>query len=144
MGSWRLFQDPRFALQFKYPPIAADGETIEKVETAQDGMIRAHILAPKSREIYFEVTKYNSLPPAAEYQRHKEYLAKQFDPLAITELKETLFASLPASAYAFEWDQGERNVILVERSDVTYRLIYNPRFPVNLEILSTVMWLNQP
>ncbi len=144
MENWQRFRDPRFALQFKYPKLAMDGEPVDQVETQQDGMLRVHILSPNSREVYFEVSKHNLLTAESEYQRHKEYLPNQFPGLAITELRVTRCASLPAYEYTFEWDQGTRTVILVERSDATYRILYNPRFSVNLQILSTVEWLNLP
>jgi hypothetical protein len=107
-------------------------------------MLRVHVLAQVSREVYFEVTKYDSLSPEADYQRHSDALALQFDGLVIAELQESTCASLPAYEYSFEWDQGKRVVILVERGGTTYRIIYNPRFPVNLQILSTLEWLNLP
>jgi len=141
MENWQRFSDPGFALQFNYPKLATDGEPVDRVETKQEGMLRVHILSPKSREVYFEVSKYDLLVAESEYQRHKEYLPKQFYLLSITELRETHCASLPAHDYTFEWDQGIRTVILVERADATYRILYNPRFSVNLQILSTVEWL---
>ena len=144
MENWHFFDDSRFALQFKYPARASDGEPVDREETEADGMLRVHILAPKCREVYFEITKYYGLPAAAEYERHKEGLPKQFDRLSITELKETDCASLPAYEYTFEWDQGRRRVLLVERSDATYRILYNPRFPINQQILSTLQWLSVP
>jgi hypothetical protein len=144
MEDWKLFGDARFSLQFKYPSLAPDAEPVETVETQQGGMLRLHVLAPKSREVYFEVCKYDALSAKAEYQRHKEYLLKQFDSLVISELDETMLASLPGYEYTFRWDQGERIVLLVERGSTTYRIIYDPRFPVNLQILSTLEWLNLP
>ena len=141
MENWRLFRDARFSLQFKYPRLATDGEPVDLVETQQHGMLRVHILAPKSRGVYFEVSKYDLLTAEAEYQHHKKYLLKQFQQLVISKLKETVCASLPASEYTFEWDQGKRNVILVEREDATYRILYNPSFSVNFQILSTMDWL---
>lgn len=142
MENWLSFDDPRFAFKFRYPARATDGELVERIENQQAGMLRVHILSPIGREVYFEVSKYDALTAEAEYQRHKEYLLKQFHPLQITALINTPFASLPACRYTFEWDQGERTVILVERGDATYRIIYNPRFPVNLRILSTVEWID--
>lgn len=144
MEDWEIFDDPRFDLTFKYPSHTPDREAVERVETIQAGWLRVHVLAPKSREVYFEVTKYDSLSAEAEYQRHGEALPLQFDGLIITELQESTCASLPAYEYTFEWGQGKRVVILVERGEATYRLLYNPRFPVNLQILSTLEWLNLP
>lgn len=69
MENWQLFRDPRFAVQFRYPAQGTDGEPVERVETVQEGMLRVHVLAPKSREVYFEVTKYDQLSAQAEYQR---------------------------------------------------------------------------
>lgn len=144
MENWQLFSDSQFALQFKYPILATDGEPVDRAEAQQDGMLRVHILSPKSREVYFEVSKYDLVTAESEYQRHKEYLPKQFHPLTVTELKETLCASFPAYEYTFVWDQGTRTVILVERGGATYRILYNPRFSVNLQILSTLEWLSLP
>jgi len=142
MDDWQEFKDSRFALWFKYPSLATNGEHVDRVETQQDGMLRVHVLSPKSREVYFEVSKYDLLNAESEYQRHKENLPKQFHPLTITELKKTLCRSLPAHEYTFEWEQCARTVILVERGDATCRILYNPRFPINLQILSTAQWLN--
>jgi hypothetical protein len=142
MNSWQRFDDPRFALQFRYPGEAADGEAVARVETEQAGMLRVHVLAPICREVYFEVTKYDALSAESKYQRHKASLPNQFDPLVISELRETVCASLSGYEYTFEWDQGRRVVLLVERENATYRILYNPGFPVNLKILSTLEWIS--
>ena len=142
MGNWQLFRDPRFAVRFRFPAQGTDGEPLERVETVQEGMLRVHILAPKSREVYFEVTRYDQLSSRVEYQRHKDSLPGQFDPLTISDLKATLFGSLPAYEYSFEWDQGKRIVFLVEQGNSTYRILYNPRFAINGQILSTVEWID--
>ena len=142
MHDWQLFDDSRFTLEFKYPRLATDGEPVEWVETQQAQMLRVHILSPKSREVYFEVSKYGLLTAKSAYQLHKENLTKQFHQLSITELRETHCESLPAYEYTFKWDQGTRTVILVERDNGTYRIPYNPRFSVNLQILSTLQWHN--
>ena len=144
MDDWELFDDSRFDLTFKHPSHTTGGEAVERAETAQPGMLRVHILAPKSREVYFEVCRYDSLTTETEYLRHKEHRLKQFNPLVISELDETAVASLPGHTYTFQWNQGERIVLIVERGNITYRIIYNPRFPVNLQILSTLEWLNLP
>jgi len=141
MENWLRFSDPRFELEFKYPRWASDGEPVEQVETQFEGVPRIHVLSPISREVYFEVSRYEAVSAEDEYQRHKVNLPKQFDPLTITDLEEVICASLPAFEYTFEWEQGIRTVILIERGSKTCRILYNPRFPVNLQILSTVEWL---
>ena len=144
MEGWLHFNDPRFALQFQYPVRATDGEPVERVETQFEGMLRVHLLSPIGREVYFEVSKHDSLTAEAEYRRHRESLPKQFDSLVITDMTAITLASLPAYEYTFEWDNGKRTVLLIEHRTVTYRILYNPLFPVNLQILSTIHWLNLP
>jgi hypothetical protein len=114
------------------------------VETQLEGMLRVHILSPIGREVYFEVSRYDLLTPEAEYRRHRENLPKQFDSLAIADMRATTLASLPAYEYTFEWDKGKRTVLLIGHGSVTYRILHNPLFPVNLQILSTFTWLNLP
>jgi hypothetical protein len=102
------------------------------------------MLAPKSREVYFEVSKYSLVDAEEEYRQHIRSLSEQFQTVTTTELIETVFTSLPAVEYTFEWVSGIRTVILVERSDATYRILYDPRSALNRQILSTVEWLNLP
>jgi hypothetical protein len=144
MEDWQVFSNRRFALQFRYPAQGTDGEPVERVETEEEGMLRVHVLAPNSREVYFEVTRYDPLSAHAEYQRHHHSLSRQFDPLTVSDLTATPVGSLPAYQYTFEWDQGRRSVLLVERGNSTYRILYNPRFAINGQILSTVQWINDP
>ena len=115
-----------------------------RLESEKPGLFRVHILAPNSREVYFEVSKYSSLEAESEYQQHIRSLSEQFQTIAITELIETVFTSLPASEYTFEWESGIRSVILVEKGDATYRFLYDPRSSINAQILSTVEWLRLP
>jgi len=137
MENWLFFSDPRFALQFQHPRLATDGEPVQREETQREGMLRIHVLAPKCREVYFEVTKYELLTPKDEYRRHTENLPELFEGVQISELKETRCASLPAYEYMFEWEQGTRSVMLVQRGAETYRILFNPRFPINVQIQST-------
>lgn len=107
-------------------------------------MFRVHILAAKSRGVYFEVSKYSSLDPAVVYRQQIGDLSEQFHAVTTTELIETVFMTLPAFEYTFEWESGIRTVILVERSEATYRILYDPRSTLNRQILSTVEWLSLP
>ena len=103
-------------------------------------MIQVHILAPESLDVYFEVSKYDQLTPFTEYRRHKEHLGARFDALEISEVREAQCVSLPAYEYSFAWEQSRRVVLLVERADALYRILYDPDSPVNLQILSTLEW----
>jgi hypothetical protein len=78
--------------------------------------------------------------PDDEYQRHKAYLEKRLalDGFAIIELTDQMLGMLPACQYSFRWDDKQRVAILIQENEVTYRIIYDPRSPINAQILSTI------
>jgi hypothetical protein len=143
MKSWQLFKDPRFDLLFEYPHLGADGEPVERMEIQNKELLRVHIRTPENRDVYFEISKYRSLTAKGEYQQHKDNLTKRFPEIEMTSLKETNLADVPAYSYSFEWATGSRTVILVERGDGLYRILFNPDQQVNLQILSSLRWLNR-
>jgi hypothetical protein len=142
MQNWQLFDDKRFALQFKYPSKTPQGSLIDRTEGQHDETIRVHFISRDSEELYFEVTKYHGLPPREEYRRHKEELKKRFTELSITDIQEINWKSLPAYEYSFDGPPGRRSVTMFEKNEVTYRILYDPRSPLNLQVLSTVEWID--
>ena len=137
---WHLFTDPRFKLRFNYPATTPEGHAVEKVEEQHDDAVRIHLSSRDSQELYFEVTKYPDLIAREEYERHKAYLEQRFAgfDFAIGELQETSLASRPAHTYTFRWRDAERTVMLIHKDGATYRIIYDPRSPLNAQVLSTV------
>lgn len=142
MKSWQNFKDHRFDLSLEYPHLGADGEPVERMEIQNDELLRVQIRTPENRDVYFEVSQYRSLTAKVEYKQHKDNLKKQFPEIEMTGLLETNLADVPAYSYSFEWESGSRTVILVERDDGLYRILFNPDHPVNFQILSSLRWLN--
>ena len=140
--NWQLITDSRFKLHFHYTATTPRGHAVEKTEGQQDDVLRVHLVSSDSRELYFEVVKYPNLLPREEYEQHRAYLEQRFDDLAITELQETSLALLPAYAYSFKWDQGERAVLLIHKDQATYRVIYDPRSPLNAQVLSSTEFID--
>jgi hypothetical protein len=143
MKSWQYFEDPRFELSLEYPRPGVDGEPVERIEIQNEELLRVHIRTPENRAVYFEISKYRSLTAEVEYQQHKDNLRKQFPEIEMTGLIETDVADVPAYSYSFEWESGLRTVVLVERDDGLYRILFNPNHPVNLHILHSLRWLNR-
>ena len=137
MQDWQLFKDSRFSLQFRYPPKTPQGHFVNKTESQQDKAVRVHFVSRDSQELYFEVTKYQALHAQDEYRQHRQDLEKRLDEFNIKDLEQITWKSLPAYEYSFKWSQGARSVILVERNGETYRILYDPRSPLNVQILST-------
>jgi predicted kinase len=139
-NGWQLFDDSRFDLQFRYPRETSEGNRIEKKERQENEVIRVHLVSRDSQQLYLEVTKYQGLDPKQEYERHKEDLEKRFQELSITDIQAIDWKSLPGYQYSFEWPQGRRSVMVFDRNGSTYRILYDPRSPLNLQVLSTVEW----
>jgi hypothetical protein len=99
-----------------------------------------HLLTRSSTEVYFEVRRYPNLTAEAEYAAHTAQLAQRFVEagFAATALAPTTLAGWPAQVYAFRWQLHERAVVLLPLDGVLYRIIYDPRSTLNVEILETV------
>lgn len=143
MHAWQQFEDPTFPLVFRYPEKTPQGYLVDKTGSHQDEVVRVHLTSQGSQELYFEITKYPALPAEVEYRQHRQSLEQRFSGLRISEVNEITWKSLAAYEYTFEWNQGVRSVILVERNGATYRFLYDPRSPLNLQVLSTVEWTDE-
>lgn len=140
MNDWQQFKDPALSLVLHYPEKTLQGDPVDRTESRHDESARVHLISRSSRELYVEVTKYRALPAQEEYSQHRRSLGQRFSEFKISELKEITWKSMPAYEYAFEWNEGARSVILVERNGATYRFLYDPLAPLNLQVLSTVEW----
>lgn len=140
MQNWQHFVDTRFALGFRYPPTTPQGHPVEKTESQKDDVVRVHFTSKNSQELYFEVTKYFGLPAQVEYQQHKKSLEERTEEFVVSDLKEILWMSQPAYEYSIKWDNSARAVILLETDQATYRILYDPYSPLNIQILSTLQW----
>ena len=140
MQNWQHFVYPGFALGFRYPEITPQGHIAEKAETQDEERIRIHFTSKESHELYFEITKYVDLPAQAEYQDHKEYLENMPDEYVVSDLKEIRRMSQPDYEYSIKWREGARIVMLIETDDATYRVLYDPNSPLNVQVLSTIQW----
>lgn len=139
MQNWQHFADARFALGFRYPQITPQGHSINRAERQEDNSVRVHFTSKDSRELYFEITKYFDLPAPDEYQHHKESLERRPEEMLVSDLKEIRWMSQPAYEYSFKWNQGARVAMLIEETEnTTYRILYDPNSPLNVQILSTL------
>ena len=140
MQNWQHFTDSRFMLGFQYPQITPQGKPVELAENDVQEKVRVHITSKDSREVYFEITKYQDLSAQMEYERHKQNLEQRPEEFVVTDLREIHWMSQRAYEYLVRWSQGSRIVRLIEDENVTYRLLYDPKSPLNTQILLTVQW----
>lgn len=127
-----------FELEFTYPDPTPEGHSVERKDDDRSDAQRVHLSSPSSGELYFEASRFVGLTPQQEYGRHRPYLEQRFGEGSVTELSEATLSERPAFRYGFEWSEAERAVLLLPVADDTYRFLYDPRSPLNEEILATV------
>jgi hypothetical protein len=140
MENWKQFADPRFRLRLTYPSLTPQGSIVELEEEETSDFVRVHLISRDSPEVYFEVRRYRDLLPHDDYQRHRAYLEQRFakESFTISELIDHSLAGTAVKQYAFQWDAKQRVAILIQQGPATYRIIYDPVSPINVQILSTV------
>ncbi len=138
-AAWQQFAHPAFRLRFSYPTMTPQGRVVNRADDQRGDTVRVHLTARESQELYVEIIHFPKLSPYQEYVRHRAYLEQRFGVGAITDLTEASLGRWPAWAYAFHWDQGERSVLLLPVDGDTYRIIYDPRSPLNMQVLATVV-----
>jgi hypothetical protein len=94
-----------------------------------------------SDELYVELVRFQDLAPEDEYLSHRQVLEQRFGPGAVTELTQTTLRGLPAWSYGFRWEDGERSVLLLQVDEDTYRVIHDPRSPLNADVIATLRLL---
>ena len=137
-SQWQPFSRRGWSIQFDYPDPTPQGFAIRRDETPFRANERVHLSSPESQELYFEVVRFRELAPEDEYTSHKPYLEQWFGTDSVTALTETSLHGRPVLTYAFRWDGGERSVLLLQEGGDTYRVIYDPRSPLNADVLATL------
>jgi hypothetical protein len=139
---WQRFTRPGFKVEFSYPAVTPEGHAVERAEeraTDHRGDIdRVYLTSPGSGELYFEAVRFRDLTPQDEYLSHTSYLRRRFGDDAVSELTETSLGERPAWAYALRWDEEERTILMLQVDPDTYRVIYDPRSPLNEQVLATL------
>lgn len=97
---WVHFTDSRIALALQYPKVTPQGTPVEVDENQDEDTIRLHFRSTGSREVYFEITKYQDLSPQMEYEQHKENLERRPEKFILTDLREIHWMSQPAYEYS--------------------------------------------
>ena len=127
-------------LGFQYPETTPQGHFVEVTENQEENIVRAHFRSKDSHEVYFEITKYPNLSAQMEYERHKENLEKKPERVVVTDLKEIRCMVQTAYEYSLRWSRGSRIIRLIEIENVTYRILYDPKSHLNVQMLSTLRW----
>jgi hypothetical protein len=151
-AGWAPFTRPDFRLHFRYPAATPGGHAAERIDGPYPATVpggagersdaprgdRVHLTSPGSQELYVEVVRFPDLSPQAEYEHHRAYLEQRFGAGAITALREGSLGRLPAHAFGLRLPTRERSVLLVRVGQETYRIIHDPRSPLNAQVVATM------
>ena len=141
-AGWQRLGHPGFKVDLRYPKVTPQGHAVdraeERVNDHRGDMERVHLTSRRSQKLYVEVARFRGLAPEDEYHDHRRYLEQRFGADAVAPLTETTVRERPAWAYAFQWDEGERAVLLLQVAGDTYRVIYDPRSELNAQVIATV------
>jgi hypothetical protein len=128
-----------FRVELDFPSVTPQGHAVERAAVERPlGGRGVHVTSPGSDELYIELVRFHDLSPQDEYLSHRPYLEQRFGPGAVTELTQTTLRGLPAWSYGFRWEDGERSVLLLQVDGDTYRVIHDPRSPLNSDVIATL------
>jgi hypothetical protein len=135
--------EPGFRVALDFPSVTPQGHAVERVAVERPlGGRGVHVTSPGSAELYVELVRFRDLAPEDEYLNHRPFLEQRFGPGAVTELTQTTLGGIPTWSYGIHWKDGERSVLLLQIEDDTYRVIHDPRSPLNADVVATLRVLD--
>ncbi|HEX5027171.1 MAG TPA: hypothetical protein VFV56_00010 [Gaiellaceae bacterium] len=135
---WPELRRADLRLSFRHPAMTPGGQLVEIAEEFPGDAHRVHVTAPVPGEIYLELFRMPGLSAADEYTRHRSYLEGRFGPGSVGEPVESDLAGRPARSYVFGSDDLRREARSLEVDEDLYRVIIDPRIPLNHEIVATM------
>lgn len=124
-----------------YSDVTPKGDLVEVAIMDQEKRKRIHLTSPDMVEMYFEVAvsegRYN---PEDSYRKLGEEVRKRFLGISISSLEETEIGGLPAHEFSFEWEDGIRHVVYIQKKRCMIRIIYDPRSEANTALLEAVTY----
>jgi hypothetical protein len=127
---WEHLELPELGLAFGYPHRTPGGHAVELDD------VRLHARS-EDGEAYFELSRHLNATASTQYEREREFVAARYG-ADVTPLTATTFNGLPAHEYSVSWGDTVRTFVLVERGRWLYRVVYDPRSPLNHDVLDTI------
>jgi hypothetical protein len=136
--SWIAFNDPAFALQFRYPLHTISGAAIDCEQRYLPHMHVIDLFTPDRSTVYFEVAKMPNVEARQVYDALQARNAQAQAELKIGPVGTRQLARRPSLIFALHRGELQRQVLLIQYNDDVYRVTYDPRSQLNSAILATV------
>ena len=130
-GGWQRVELPEVGLAFGYPRSTPKGQAVELDD------VRVHARSVDGEEAYFELSRHLDATALLRYESERDFVVARYG-AEVTPLTATSLDGLPAQEFTVSWGDTVRRFVLVERGRWLYRVVYDPRSPLNLAVLETI------
>lgn len=128
---WQRVEIPDLGLAFGYPRRTPSGQSGRLDD------VRLHARSDDGVEAYFELSRHLDVTSMTWYVEERGSLVARFG-AEVTPLVATTFHDKPAHEFSVTFADTVRAVVLIERGPWLYRVIYDPRSPLNHAVLETI------
>jgi hypothetical protein len=140
-----IITDVEHNYSVRIPHTTPSGQPVEIVRSQQEGMHGMHAHSPDASEVYFEVVSYPGRIGCEEaVTGQRDSLASRSPDAALTPTKQSVVRGFDATEFRFEGTlDGQwkvRRFIFLDTALRTYRVICDPRFAANEEILGSLVF----
>lgn len=127
-----------------YPERTPSGRTVRAHDRTDGDSPGVHFISDGSiTDVYFEVRRRRGSTPEAEQARFRGEVERRADYVDASEPLETTAGGREACAFSFRLSDRERAAIFVADGADAYRIIYDPRSPINVTMLSTIEFVEE-
>ena len=99
--------------------------------------MRLHARSEDGEEAYFELSRHLDATALRRYEDERDFIVARYG-AEVTPLTGTTLDGLPAQQFTAGWGDTVRRFVLAERGRWLYRVVYDPRSPLNLAVLETI------
>lgn len=133
-----LFVSEEIAVQLNYPNPTPAGNPVIIHHPPSNTSTRAHLISANSEEVYFEVSRYNSHSLQDALTRFQEELLANNPDVILNPTHQTEVKGHPSHQFTAIWPTKGRLITFIQHPHALYRIIYNPRSPLNKQILASL------
>lgn len=141
---WTTVHDAEMGISLRYAQDVVAEPVTMIIERAGERR-RLHLWTADRTSLYFEVSAYADDAALDDLRaRFVEELGARFDALTLSDAEAMPLGEVPAQRLRLAWDNVHREALFARYGTTPYRIIYDPRGPLNLAILETLAWSGSP
>lgn len=128
---WQRVEIPDLGLAFSFPRQTPSGQAVELDD------VRLHACSGDGVEAYFELSRHLDATATTRYEEERDSLVARYS-AEVTPLSSLTFHDRPAHEFSAAFGDTTRAFVLIESGPWLYRVVYDPRSPLNHAVLETI------